>query len=418
MALNSSVVTSVLFGFLLFLLPFDVTAGGWMLWMVPAVAVILLSLIFAKPFDAVQLFAPLPPAGKKILSLHALLYLSVIRMFAVIGAFDVLLTFTLSQTHTIFMIGLIVFAGLIAVTGSLWVIQRIETIAAGAAVTGVLLLCIDTFVFSAPIASVFHSSLFHHAVPAGISSAWVNSPASVIIAAAVVLFWLLWMKPGGEISHESTRASVVRTILLSAVGIVAVTVLLQRTGVPGQFTALPETTAVNAAAVFCAVSVIFALFVSTFYSIGLVFSRQVYPQWHLSVSSEKQSLMNKLATVFSVIFAILMIPVARDAGSGVVISYVGFLCVFSAPLVAIFLISAVGKKNSGPAKSASLLIGLSYGAAEWGAWLLSGRTLFGGADHLFDAAAGGLFVTGIGYAVLVKAGELVVVQKLISKSKI
>jgi hypothetical protein len=61
--------------------------------------------------------------------------------------------------------------------------------------------------------------------------------------------------------------------------------------------------------------------------------------------TEKQALANKLAVVFSVIVAVLLIPIERNASGNVILWYIGFLAMFTAPIVAAFVLSLVVKKQ-------------------------------------------------------------------------
>jgi hypothetical protein len=99
------------------------------------------------------------------------------------------------------------------------------------------------------------------------------------------------------------------------------------------------------------------LFVVTIASVGSLFAFRLYPQFSGDVDHEKQALANKLAVVFSVIVAVLLIPIERNASGNVILWYIGFLAMFTAPIVAAFVISLVVKKQRPFVLSLSIALG-------------------------------------------------------------
>jgi hypothetical protein len=381
-------------------------------------------LIFFLPFafsskissSASEFFENNHPLGKKLLSFHGVAFLSIFQPFALLWAIDYFLPPFFSEAHNVALIGITVLGGLIAVAAGPKFLRHISRTVSSVLLAGVLLVAVNAVVFRFPL-FLFTGAEFLTGAEQSVGGPFLTVNFVIaIIALSIIIFWLTWLEMGEVerkqgMNGESSRMH----LMIGGIFFFAGMILL---GTVKYIGAEQDVAAgVHAAGLLISagsIAGLTGLFVVTIASVGSLFAYRLYPQFSGPVDTEKQALANKLAVVFSVIVAVLLIPIERNASGNVILWYIGFLAMFTAPIVAAFVISLVVKKQRPFVLSLSIALGGFTAAVDFLVNSVFASSVIE-SSNMFSLSIVGASVTAASYAVLVGMKELVVVRRVLSR---
>jgi hypothetical protein len=303
-------------------------------------------LIFFLPFafsskissSASEFFENNHPLGKKLLSFHGVAFLSIFQPFALLWAIDYFLPPFFSEAHNVALIGITVLGGLIAVAAGPKFLRHISRTVSSVLLAGVLLVAVNAVVFRFPL-FLFTGTEFLTGAEQSVGGPFLTVNFVIaIIALSIIIFWLTWLEMGEVERKQGMNGETSRMhLMIGGIFFFAGMILL---GTVKYIGAEQDVAAgVHAAGLLISagsIAGLTGLFVVTIASVGSLFAYRLYPQFSGPVDTEKQALANKLAVVFSVIVAVLLIPIERNASGNVILWYIGFLAMFTAPIVAAF----------------------------------------------------------------------------------
>ena len=414
--MSAPINISVIFAVILLMLP-NYTPGVFTATMA---AVICVAFFLPGTFStklirsAASFFELNHSVGKKFITFHAIVFLSVAQIFALLWSIDYLFSQFLGEGHSLYMMAVIVTAGLIAVVGDLAMIRIMEFGAAMSLVSGLAVVLVNRFILHYPLVTLLNSALF--------ASREVDGMVNVILtigALSMIIFWMMWLEPSelGRKIESGKDAFVSRSVIGSGIFLAVVFLFFTpalsatRDGIEA------GSNSVNVLIGVCSVGGLIGLFVTTFSSVGSLFAFRHYPLFNKNAGPEKRMLANKLATVFSVILSILLIPVVRNAGGTVIIGYLYFMAAFSSPIVAAFFVSQTFRKHHPLLLSVSIVLGEMFALTECITRMIFGTGLFVNAENIFVLTIAGAAVTIASYGAGGFALEMVVVQKVMSRTK-
>ncbi|MBP6671678.1 MAG: hypothetical protein KA247_00940 [Bacteroidetes bacterium] len=356
------------------------------------------------------------PLGRKLLSFHGVAFLAIFQPFALLWAIDYFLPPFFSEAHNVALIGITVLGGLLAIAVSPRWIRHISRMVSSILLGGVLLVAVNAAVFRLPLFPFDGSALLTIAEQS-VSGSFLSVNAVIAIAAlSIILFWLTWLEMSEVDRKQGMKGE--STVIYSVTGALFFIAGVSVLGMLKYFNADQSGAAgVNAAGMLISAGLIAALtglFVVTIASVGSLYAYRLYPQFSGAVDKEKQALANKLAVVFSVIVAVLLIPIERNASGNVILWYIGFLAMFTAPIVTAFIISMLVKKQRPFVLSFSIALGGLSAAIDFVVTSALAPAMIE-SSNMFSLSIVGASVTAASYAVLVAMKELVVVQRVLSR---
>lgn len=355
-------------------------------------------------------------SGSAILSLHGVVFLLFIQATALLYVTESIFSQFFRDSHHLIMIGIVVASGIAAVTGNGSAIRKSNTIVGLLMIIGTVMLLVNTTILEQPVFLSFQSTL--DGLRAQNSTSELESNGVVVITAlSIAIFWIMWLEIGEwEHKKELTSHAQIRWMaLISGAMVFAIDYAAHYQTARTMFEAADGIGVVDMVIIVCAVAMIFSLFVSTLYSIGVVGGYRIYPIISEHNAAEKKQLIQKLTTVFSVIIVILMIPVVRNSGVAAVTWYSKFLVVFTSPFVAAFVIFIITKQKHSHAIPVGILLGTMYLVAEMIAELLTGSEHVNDGSSMYLIALTGGMVTAVSYVLILKVGELVSVKKFFAR---
>ncbi len=420
--MNAPIFISVIFSVIILMLP-NYTPSVFNTTLILVISIgFFLPLVFSNTIirSATLFYENNRPIGKKFLSLHGIIFLSVFQIVALLCSIDYLLSQFFGEFHNLLLIGIIVITGLISVTAGTKIIRAINLTASTLLLAGFVVLLVNRLFLHYPLLSLFNPTPFQHQDHSRFVNVLDSNVVVSVIALCIIIFWLMWLEWSElhrkrDILHTSVF---VRSMIGSGIFLIGIFILFSQEFTSTGYIVTKDGGVVNIVISLCAIGGLIGLFISTFYSIGSLFAYQIYPLFNARIGSEKQILVNKLTTVFSVILAILLIPVVRNAGSVVITWYIYFLAICSSPVVVSFLISAVKKKQNPLALSVSIILGEMYALMEFTAHGILGFEIFIDASNIFDLTVASAVVTIIAFLFIDKTSEMAVVQKVLSRMKI
>lgn len=381
-------------------------------------------IIFFLPFafqskissSASHFFENNHPVGKKLLSIHGVVFLSIFQPFVLLWAIDYFLPSFFNEAHNIALIGITVIGGLIAVAAGPALIRHMSRTVSSILLGGVLLTAVN--------ALIFRQTLFPFTAPEFLMSAEMSIDGSIfsvnaviaVAALSIIIFWLTWLEMSEaerkqEMKGTSTMIHSLIGGIFFAVGLVVLGLMKYSGSESGAASGLQGAGMLITAVLVAGLT---GLFIVTIASVGTLFAFRLYPQLAGDVDLEKQALANKLAVVFSVIVAVLLIPIERNASGNVILWYIGFLAMFTAPIVAAFVLSLIVKKQQPFILSLSIALGGLSAVLDH---LLNSvfAPSLSDASGMFALSIVGATVTVVSYTVLVAMKELVVVRRSLSR---
>lgn len=419
--LNAPIFTSVIFSVIMLMLPNYDPA----LYNISLILVIVLGFFLPFAFSnklissASLFFENIHPFGKKFLSVHGIVFLLIFQVFALLCSVDYLFSQFFGEVHTILMIGMIVLAGLFSVAGGARLIRTINILTSTLLMVGLLVLLVNNIFFHIPIFDFYNPLYFQQFNNSNFVNVFGSNIIVSVVSLCIIIFWLMWLEQSELIRKKATRNNslFIRSIIISGIFLTGVFILFSKEIAPVVFSMTNDSNLINFLIMACSLGGLFGLFVTTFSSIGNLFAQTIYPQFNPTVDLEKQSLVNKLTTVFSIIVAILLISVVRNIGGTVIMWYIYFLAACSSPIVVSFLIAMLKKNINSFALSLSIILGEAFGLIELLSLLSVGHTIFINAVNIFSITIGGTFVTAVSYFVISKTSEMIIIQKLLAKTK-
>jgi hypothetical protein len=417
--MNSPMYTGVIFSIVLLLLPsYTPNLLNTTLLLVVTVGFII-PLIFHSSIirSAATFFDGNHVIGKKFLSIQSLVFLAIVQVIALLFSLDYVLSKFFGAAHNILLIGFIVVAGLIAISDRMSTVRTINSTVSILLFFGLLLLLVNRIFLNAPLTSMFTPEQFRFYANNG----YVNvTGANIIVSVAAlsfIIFWLMLLELS-ELQRKQQLPSDVgflRSVIGSGVFLVGVFSVFTPELIPTVYSRFAGSDPVNIAVACCAIAGLGGLLVSTFSSIGAIAAETVYPLFNSTAGPEKMTLVNKLTTVFSIILAILMIPVVRNSEAMIIVWYIHFLALFSSPIVIGFIVSQFTAHRHPFILSISIVLGTVYGATEFLLHIVFGYDLFASSTSIFTVTITSGVVTALSYVIIEKTSELITVKKLFAR---
>lgn len=343
------------------------------------------------------------PLGRTLLSVHGLFFLVVLQPFGLLWTANLMMPHGMSVTHTVALLGITVMSGAFAVLASP---QTVRTVARWSAA-----LVSGTIIIYSANAFFFHLPLLPHQdrlldIPA---SAGIGMKSVMVLASAVLLFWLMWMENSAS-AERSRRGRFAEIATAAAVAVTGIVTFMLTGGTPGG-TVQPVVQTAGSLMSFGMVAGAAGLFAGTVASAGHVMAEQLYPQFDRMAAAEKRHLIAKLAVVFSVIGSILLIPVVRMFSTALPVQYIAVLAAFAAPVVTAFILFTIVRKQQPFLLAVSMMLGGLSMLPEFIAAMLAGGSDGAG---LFGLSVRGAVITSVTYAVFGLLKDFVVFQRLLS----
>lgn len=405
--MNSSLLLSVMFSVVIFTLPGIAPAGFDRTWVVVPGGLILVSFLFRRRLhDAVsEFFERQHAVGRVLLAFHGILFLCLFQMFALLRSADTLLSFSTGEPRNTTLIATVVVAGLMALVGSRSLLRIVSRAAGISLFAGLVLLIAAQTVYQHPFLPVWSSGTVPTAEPAG--SGFLS--AAYLALLTIVFFWLAWLELGRSERSDRTERDV--TIVRAAGGVVTMSAgVFLFTMTPTVPSAISGGTAAEMMGQWVTIFLsggLAGLFVMTVSAAGSLFAKRLYPALSGHVTEEKQALVQKLAIVATVVAAVLLVPIERSVGESAMVWYAGSVFVFVVPIVTVFLIDVITVKRHPFALAMAMFFGGIAGAVT----MVSSGTEWNAVVTASTGAAATVFV----YVVLGKAGDLLVVQRLLAR---
>ena len=398
---------SVMFSVVIFTLPGIAPAGFDRSWIAVPGALVLISFLFRRSLhSAVSGFFDRQHAfGRVLLAFHGILFLALFQMFALLRAADTLLSFTTGEPRNTTLIATVVVAGLAALVGSRSLLRVVSRAAGVSLFAGLVLLIVAQTVYQHPFIPAITSPL----IPSVESAGSGLLSAAYLVLLTVVFFWLAWLELGR--SERADRVEREVTMVRAAGGVVTMSAgvfLFAMT--PAVPAGISSGTAAEVLAQWVTLFLsggLAGLFVMTVSAAGALFSHRLYPAFSTAVTEEKQALVQKLTIVATVVAAVLLVPIERSLGESALVWYAGSVFVFVVPIVTVFVIDVASVKRHPFVMAVAMFLGGIVGAvsmatagAEWNAVI---------------TATEGSAATLLVYLILGKAGDLLVVQRLLAR---
>ena len=419
--MNSPMFTSVIFSIIVLMLP-NYSSGLFNTALIAVVGIgFFLPFAFSKKLvqHASVFYDSNHGIGKKFLSLHGIVFLSIFQVFALLFSVDYLLSQFIGEAHNLFLVGIVVIAGLVSVTGSQSLLRSMNVTTSTVLMLGLFILLVNKVFIHAPLYVGFNILPFIHYHGSTFSGPIGSNSIVSMVALGLIIFWLVWLEMSElQRMKESQHSSVFhRSIISSGIFLFGVFVICSKEMVPNGDGNADAVNTVNMLVSLCCIGGLAGVFISTFSSVGSMFANTVYPQFRTSVGSEKQLLVTKLATVFSVILSILFIPAVRDAGSEIIMWYIYFLAMFSAPIVTAFFFSMIGVWGSPLVLSISIMFGSVYTVVEFVVQTFLGSSLIVDTSNVFVLTFVGALVTVVVFLLFGKGWEIISLRKVLSRTK-
>jgi hypothetical protein len=417
--MNAPLFTSVIFSIVLLILP-SYTPGVVNLTLALVMSFgFFIPLLFRSAIirSAGSFFETNHLLGKKYLSIQGLMYLSIVQVIAILCSLDYLLSQIFGIAHHVLLIGLIVIAGLISVTGRSTTNRTTNLAASALMLAGLLLLLVNRVYLHAPLHSMFNPEVFREYSNSAFVSIFRANTMVSVTGVSVIIFWLMWLELSEMRRKQQTPddSGLVRSLIGSGVFLIGIFLALAQDTLPAGSPVKETGNSFSMLVVMCVVFGLIGLLISTFVSIGRLFSETVYPLYMGAADTEKQVLLSKLTTVFAVILSILLIPVVRNFGGAVIVWYIHFLALCSSPIVAAFIIHLTDAHKRPFIISMSILLGTSYALVEFILHVAFGIDLFVEAPNVFVVTVASGAVTVLSYVFMEKTGELITVKKLLAR---
>ncbi len=355
--------------------------------------------------------------GKKFLSLHGIIFLSIFQTFTLLWALDSILPQFFGESHNVALIGITVLAGLTAVVGRSSVIHTVGKTASSILFAILFLMIVNTVFFRYPLYSLFEPSFFQSGMIISTDGFLSLEGFAPLVALSLIIFWLSWleMSETDRVNGMKKNSTIIHRVIGAGVVLAGIMFFflpmffgMGRTNGPAATAAITLLLSMGATAG------LIGMFIATISSVGSLFAYRFYPQFSRTEEREKQTLMNKLAIVFSVIISVLLIPIERSAGGAVAVWYAAFLATFTSPIVTVFALSMVVKKQQPFVLSLSMVLGTISAAVDFLSNVVFGSVVLDGAN-IFYLSLSGILVTAVSYAVISAMKELVVVQRVLSR---
>lgn len=343
------------------------------------------------------------PLGRTLLSVHGLFFLVVLQPFALLWTADLMMPHGMSVTHTVALMGITVITGAFAVLASPQTVRTVSRWSAVLVTALIIIFSVNALFFHTPLLPL------QHRIVEISSSVSIGMKSIMVLASAVLLFWLMWME--NHAAEDRTRGWRTAEVVTSAAVAAAGSLLLMMSGSGQEGLGVSMVRSAGTLLSIGMVAGAAGMFAGTVSSAGHMMAEQLYPQFDHAAAAEKRQLIAKLAIVFSVIVSILLIPVVRMFSAALPVQYIAVLAAFAAPVVTAFVVFTLVRKQQPFLLAISMLLGgLAVLPTFVDAMFSAGSDDAG----LFVLSVRGAAVTIVSYAVFGLLKEFVVFQRLLS----